>query len=73
LSTALGVYYGLFYLGMAISQTVAGFLRDVTGDPGMPLLFAAVLMALTVPAVFAFWRLEGRAVPQPEEVLAGRS
>lgn len=73
LSTALGVYYGLFYLGMAISQTVAGFLRDVTGDPGMPLLFAAVLMALTVPAVFAFWRLEGRAVPEPEEVIAGRA
>jgi len=73
LSTALGVYYGLFYLGMAVSQTLAGLLRDLTGDPGMPLLFAAVLMAATVPAVFAFWRLEGRAAPEPEEAIVGRS
>jgi hypothetical protein len=54
------VFYGLFYLGMAVSQTLAGWLRDLTGDPGMPLLFAAVLMALTVPAVAVFWRIEGR-------------
>lgn len=73
LSTALGVYYGLFYLGMAVSQTLAGLLRDLTGDPGMPLLFAAVLMAATVPAVFAFWRLEGRDAPEPEEAIVGRS
>jgi MFS family permease len=73
LSTAFGVYYGLFYLGMAVSQTLAGLLRDLTGDPGMPLLFAAVLMAATVPAVFVFWRLEGRAAPEPEEAIVGRS
>jgi MFS family permease len=63
LATALGIYYGLFYLGMAISQTLAGLLRDVTGDPGMPLLFAALLMAATVPAVLLFWRIEGRETP----------
>jgi MFS family permease len=73
LATALGVYYGLFYFGMAISQTVAGWLRDVTGNPGMPLLFAAVLMVATVPAVFMFWRLEGQGVPEAEEAIAGRS
>ena len=60
LATALGVFYALFYLGMAVSQSLAGLLRDLTGDPGMPLLFAAVLMALTVPAVALFWRIEGR-------------
>jgi hypothetical protein len=58
---------------MAVSQTLAGLLRDLTGDPGMPLLFAAVLMAATVPAVFVFWRLEGRAAPEPEEAIVGRS
>jgi predicted MFS family arabinose efflux permease len=73
LSAALGVYYGLFYLGMAISQALAGLLRDITGDPGMPLLFAAVLMAAAVPAVFAFWRLEGRGAPEPEEAVARHS
>jgi len=60
LATALGVFYGLFYLGMAVSQTLAGLLRDLTGDAAMPLLFAAALMVLTVPAVWVFWRLEAR-------------
>jgi len=63
LATALGVYYALFYLGMACSQTAAGYVRDVTGDPGMPLLFAAVLMVLTVVALFVFWRIERSAEP----------
>ena len=58
LAPALGVYYALFYLGMAVSQTVAGALRDLTGDPGMPLLFASLLMVATVPAVAVFWRIE---------------
>jgi hypothetical protein len=30
-------------------------------------------MAAAVPAVFAFWRLEGRAAPEREEAIAGRS
>ena len=60
LAPALGVYYALFYLGMAVSQTAAGFFRDLTGDPGMPLLFASLLMVATVPAVAAFWRIEAR-------------
>jgi hypothetical protein len=29
----------------------------------MPLLFAAVLLALTVVALVAFWRIEGSAEP----------
>ncbi|HKW93223.1 MAG TPA: MFS transporter [Methylomirabilota bacterium] len=60
LATAFGVFYALFYLGMALSQAIAGFLRDVTGDPGMPLLFAALLMAATVLATLTFWRIEAR-------------
>jgi MFS family permease len=60
LATALGIFYALFYLGMAVSQTAAGFVRDLTGDPAMPLLFAALLMVATIPAVALFWRLEAQ-------------
>ncbi len=63
LATALGVFYALFYLGMAVSQTVAGFLRDVTGDAAMPLLFASALMLVTIAAVAVFWRIEARPAP----------
>ena len=59
LATALGVFYALFYLGMAVSQTVAGHLRDVTGDAAMPLRFASGLMLATIGAVAVFWRIEG--------------
>ncbi|MFI5326859.1 MAG: CynX/NimT family MFS transporter [Candidatus Rokuibacteriota bacterium] len=65
LATALGVFYSLFYLGMAVSQTLAGWLRDLTGDPAVPLLFAAALMVFTVPAVALFWRLEARPERTP--------
>lgn len=65
LATAFGVFYSLFYLGMAVSQTLAGWLRDLTGDPAVPLLFAAALMVLTVPAVAVFWRLEARPERAP--------
>lgn len=68
LATALGVFYSLFYLGMAVSQTLAGLLRDLTGDPAVPLLFAAALMAFTVPAVALFWRLEARPEQPSSEV-----
>jgi MFS family permease len=68
LATALGVFYGLFYLGMAVSQTVAGLLRDLTDDPAMPLLFAAALMVCTVPAVAVFWRIEAQPDPDEPEV-----
>ena len=61
LATALGVFYALFYLGMAVSQTIAGALRDITGDPAMPLLFASGLMLATIAAVTVFWRIEGPA------------
>ncbi len=64
LATALGVFYALFYLGMAISQTVAGALRDLTGDASTPLLFASVLMVLTIGAITMFWRLEDRPAPE---------
>ena len=68
LATALGVFYALFYLGMAVSQTVAGLLRDLTDDPAMPLLFAAALMVCTVPAVAVFWRIEAQPDPDEPEV-----
>ena len=63
LATALGVFYALFYLGMAVSQTVAGALRDLTGDASTPLLFASLLMLLTIAAIAMFWRLEDRPAP----------
>lgn len=63
LATALGVYYSIYYLGMAVAQPIAGLTRDLTGRPVMPIVFAAALMALTVLSLVAFRLVERRATP----------
>jgi len=61
LAAALGLFYSIFYLGMAGMQPLAGLLRDVTGNPAAPLFFAAATMVLTVVALGAFrWIERGR-------------
>jgi MFS family permease len=67
LAAALGVFYAMYYLGMAAMQPVAGLLLDVTGSPAAPLFFAAATIVLTVIALGAFRRIEGErpAVQRP--------
>jgi MFS family permease len=62
LAAGLGVYYTVFYLGVAAAQPVAGFVRDLSGDAAAPIYFAAAVMAATVPSLGVFRRLERRAV-----------
>ena len=54
LAVGYGVFYAIYYLGMAVAQPVAGLLRDLTGDPAAPIFFAAAMMALTVGALAVF-------------------
>lgn len=63
LATALGVYYSIYYLGMAAAQPIAGYTRDLTGLPEMPVVFAAALMATTALSLIAF-RVVERAGPR---------
>ena len=61
LATGLGTLYTVFYLGMALAQPAAGMTRDLSGSPAMPIFFAAILMAATVPALGLFRWIEGVA------------
>lgn len=67
LATGLGVFYTVYYLGMAGAQPLAGLTRDLSGSPAMPLYCAAVLMAATVPALVLFRRLERRPAGAPRQ------
>jgi MFS family permease len=60
LATGLGTLYTIFYFGMAAAQPLAGLTRDLSGDPAMPVFFAAVLMATTVLALALFRWIERR-------------
>ena len=73
LAAALGLFYSIFYLGMAGMQPLAGLLRDVTGNPAAPLFFAAAAMMLTVVALGAFRWIERAAPHDPEALGAARS
>jgi MFS family permease len=58
LTTGFGVFYTLFYVMMALTQPAAGLVRDRFGDPAAPIVFAAVVMALTIVGLVIFRRLE---------------
>lgn len=58
----LGVFYTIFYIGMAVFPIAAGWARDLTGDVGAPLYMAAALIVVTIASVLVF-RLLQRAWP----------
>jgi len=54
LATSFGVYYTVFYVMMAAIQSVAGIVRDASGSPSAPVLFAALVMAATILGLALF-------------------
>ncbi len=52
----MGVYYTIYYAGMALAPPVAGWARDASGEPGAPMLAAACCAAISAVAVLAFAR-----------------
>jgi predicted MFS family arabinose efflux permease len=58
LATALGVYYAVFYVAMALVQVGAGMVHDLFGSPAAPILFAALVMAGTSLGLFLFRLIE---------------
>jgi len=67
LATALGVYYTVFYVVMALAQPAAGAVRDLSGNPAAPIAFAALVMAATVLGLALFRGVE-RAAPREMRV-----
>ena len=57
-TSTYGVFYTVFYLMMALTQPVAGLVRDRAGDPAAPIVFAALVMTATVVGLGVFRRLE---------------
>jgi hypothetical protein len=44
-AVGMGVFFTLFYLGMAALPALAGKFRDLTGDAAAPILVASAMMA----------------------------
>lgn len=58
-AAGMGVFFTWYYAGMALLTPVAGLLRDWTGAPGAPLVFAGGL-EFAAMAVFILFRLSQR-------------
>jgi hypothetical protein len=39
----MGVFFSYYYLGIGLFPSIAGWIRDTTGSPGAPLVFAGTL------------------------------
>ena len=60
----MGVFFSVYFLLMTPTPGIAGWLYDRSGDPYMPILFAAGLFGLTLAAFLGF-RLGERVLPPP--------
>ncbi len=50
----LGLFFTLFYVCMAVLPGVAGWMRDLTGNPVAPFYFGALMLACSCVALVAF-------------------
>ena len=52
----MGIFYTQFYAGMALLPALAGWTRDLTGDPGAPLLAGVFFLLVSFGALLAYLR-----------------
>ncbi|MEA2873512.1 MAG: hypothetical protein QOH67_3488 [Hyphomicrobiales bacterium] len=50
----MGVFFSCYYVVMAFLPSAAGFVRDLSGTPAAPTLFAAAMVLLCVPGLALF-------------------
>lgn len=55
-AVGMGIYLSYYYLGIGVFPSIAGYLRDVSGDPASPIIFAAWLLVGALLALLAFWK-----------------
>ena len=56
--TGLGIFYTYYYIGMAACPPLAGWARDITGNPSAPLLLGIVLIVMAVVLIGALRLLQ---------------
>jgi len=58
----MGIFYTVYYVGMGIFPPIAGYARDVTGNPAAPLVLAGVVILFAVLALLGFRIIQIRHV-----------
>jgi predicted MFS family arabinose efflux permease len=47
----MGIFFTIYYVGMGVFPTIAGYTREVTGNPAAPLVLAAITLLVAVMAL----------------------
>ena len=58
----MGIFYTIYYLGMGIFPAIAGYAREVTGNPAVPFILAGVAILIAVIALAVFRIIQIRYV-----------
>ena len=59
----MGVFFSYYYLGIGLFPTLAGWIRDTTGSPGAPIMFAGTLFIVALVFLGLFRFAEATIVP----------
>ena len=60
----MGVFYTWYYVGMTLLTPAAGLARDLSGNPGAPLIFAGSLEIAAIAVLGIFRMLQHRWTPE---------
>jgi MFS family permease len=58
----MGIFFTIYYVGMGVFPPIAGYARDVTGNPAAPLILAGVTILFAVLALLGFRLIQRRYV-----------
>ena len=61
----MGIFFTVYYVGMGIFPAIAGYLRDLTGDPAVTFWFSGVMILAAIPALMGFSRIAQRVSGNP--------
>jgi MFS family permease len=62
---AMGIYFTCYYAGMGVLPTLAGYARDLTGNPAAPFWFAGAMLVLAALMLVQFRIVQART-PRPD-------
>jgi len=60
----MGIFYTWYYVGMTLLTPAAGLARDLSGNPGAPLIFAGLLETAAIAVLGIFRVAQHRSTPE---------
>ena len=63
-AAGMGIFYTWYYVGMTLLTPAAGLARDLSGNPGAPLIFAGSLEIAAIAVLGIFRMLQHRWTPE---------